>query len=170
MRANSPSNACWHGVSLKAERVSSRSTTAPPLCLSLLDNVSNRCPSGRTHPSTFSCARKAVSVGPLRDEAHLSLMRLLVAAGQPGAALRQYKELQRRLDEEMSDEPSAPLRALARQIEKELGLSQSVPASRAHSTPSSRPPLRPNCNSATNLGVRSSSEIETHLRLCAWQD
>lgn len=64
-------------------------------------------------------ARKAVSVDPLREEANQHLIRLLAAAGQPGAALRQYKDLVRRLDEEMGEEPSALLRALARQIERQ---------------------------------------------------
>ncbi len=72
--------------------------------------------------SALRYGRLAVSVEPLREEAHQNLMRLLLAAGQPGAALRQYKELERLLDEELGDEPSAPLRALARHIEKETGL------------------------------------------------
>jgi len=69
----------------------------------------------------YAC--KAVSVDPLREEAHQHLMRLLSASGQPGAALRQYKELERLLEEELGVEPSASLRALARQIEEESGLS-----------------------------------------------
>ena len=67
-------------------------------------------------------ARQAVSVDPLREEAHQHLIRLLFATGQPGAALRQYRELERLLDEQMGEEPSAPLRALARQIEKQSQL------------------------------------------------
>jgi predicted ATPase/DNA-binding SARP family transcriptional activator len=67
-------------------------------------------------------ARRAIALDPLREEAHGSLMRLLAAADQPGAALRQYREMERLLEEELGVEPSASLRALARRIEKESGL------------------------------------------------
>jgi DNA-binding SARP family transcriptional activator len=72
-------------------------------------------------------ARQAIRRDPLREEMHHSLMRLLAAAGQPGAALRQYKELERLLDEQIGEEPSAPLRTLARQIERQSGLSGPLP-------------------------------------------
>jgi predicted ATPase/DNA-binding SARP family transcriptional activator/class 3 adenylate cyclase len=72
-------------------------------------------------------ARQAVAVDPCREEAHERLMRLLAVAGQPGAALRQFKELERLLDEELGEEPSAPVRALARQIEKDAGLTAPIP-------------------------------------------
>jgi len=72
--------------------------------------------------AAVAIARKAIAVEPLREEGHSHLIRLLAASGQPGAALRQFKEWERRLDEELADEPSAPLRALARQIEKQSGM------------------------------------------------
>src|SRR5262249_53609789 len=53
-------------------------------------------------------ARHAVSVEPLREEAHEQLIRLLAQTGQPGPALRQYRELERLLEAEMGEEPSAP--------------------------------------------------------------
>lgn len=74
-------------------------------------------------PSALRYGRLAVSVDPLREDAQERLMHLLVAAGQPGAALRQYRELERMLEEELGAEPSAPMRALVRQIEKQSGLS-----------------------------------------------
>jgi hypothetical protein len=49
-------------------------------------------------------------------------MRLLTATGQPNAALRQFKEMERLLEEELGAETSASLRALYRQIEKQTGL------------------------------------------------
>ena len=64
-------------------------------------------------------ARRAVSADPLREESHADVMRLLAAAGQPQAALRQYRELSRLLDEELADEPSAEVRKLAAQIERQ---------------------------------------------------
>jgi predicted ATPase/DNA-binding SARP family transcriptional activator len=52
-------------------------------------------------------ARRAVDTDPLREEAHHELMRLLVAAGQPEAALRQYRELERLLEAELGTVPDA---------------------------------------------------------------
>jgi predicted ATPase/DNA-binding SARP family transcriptional activator len=62
-------------------------------------------------------ARQGVLADPLREEGRRDLMRLLAAAGQPEAALRQYQELERLLKEELDAQPSARTRALARQIE-----------------------------------------------------
>src|SRR5205823_2749128 len=64
-------------------------------------------------------ARRAVRVDPLREEAHGELMHLYVAAGQPGAALRQYRELERVLRQQLDIAPSAGTRALAEQISAE---------------------------------------------------
>jgi DNA-binding SARP family transcriptional activator len=61
-------------------------------------------------------ARRAVSVDPLREEAHYDLMRLHAAAGRPGAALRQYEELERLLQQELEEIPSAATRALAEEL------------------------------------------------------
>ena len=88
-------------------------------------------------------ARRAVSADPLREEAHRDLMRLLAAAGQPGAALRQFKELERLLEEQLGDEPSAPLRALARQIERQSGLSGPLPVPLPRALVRSAAPLEP---------------------------
>ncbi len=74
-------------------------------------------------------ARKAVSMDPLREEMHFYLIRLLAAAGQMGAALRQYKEWERLLDTELGEEPSAALRAFVRQFGKESELSALAPSS-----------------------------------------
>ena len=62
-------------------------------------------------------ARKAASVDPQQAELHGDLMRLLISSGQPGAALRHFRVLERLLEEELGIEPAPPLRALARQIE-----------------------------------------------------
>ena len=58
-------------------------------------------------------ARRAAAVDPLREEAHQDLIRLLVAAGQPSEALRQYQELERILKEELETVPSTATRDLA---------------------------------------------------------
>ncbi len=61
-------------------------------------------------------ARRAVKLDPLREEAHYELMRLLAAAGQPAAALRQYRKLKRVLAEAFGEAPSAACRELASRI------------------------------------------------------
>jgi predicted ATPase/DNA-binding SARP family transcriptional activator len=65
--------------------------------------------------------QRGVSADPLREEAHRDLMRLYAAAGQPAAALRQYRELERRLKQELDTSPAAPTRALAREIAALVG-------------------------------------------------
>ena len=72
-------------------------------------------------PGALGYARRAVALDPLGEQADHHFIRLLAATGQSGAALRHYKEVEQRLDEELGEEPSAPLRALARQIEKQSG-------------------------------------------------
>src|SRR5439155_25874835 len=57
-------------------------------------------------------ARHAVAVDPLREEGQQPLIRLLAAEGQAGAALRQYKQYERQVEQEIGEEPSAGLRAL----------------------------------------------------------
>jgi predicted ATPase/DNA-binding SARP family transcriptional activator len=63
-------------------------------------------------------ARQGVRIDPLREELHRELIRLLGAAGQPEAGLRQYRELERLLKEELEAEPGAATRALARNLEQ----------------------------------------------------
>jgi class 3 adenylate cyclase len=63
-------------------------------------------------------ARRGVQLDPLREEARRDLMRLYAALDQPEPALRQYRELEQRLKQELQAEPSAATRALARQIEE----------------------------------------------------
>src|SRR5205814_4675307 len=63
-------------------------------------------------------ARQAVSVDPLREEAHYDVMRLYAALGQPSATLKQYQELERLLREELGETPSAEARALAEELRR----------------------------------------------------
>jgi DNA-binding SARP family transcriptional activator len=67
-------------------------------------------------PHALEHARRGVLADPLREGARRDLMRLYAAVGQPEAALRQYRQLQRLLQEELDAEPSATTRALARQL------------------------------------------------------
>lgn len=69
----------------------------------------------------LDCARRAVNVDPLREEAHQVLMRLYAAAGQPCAALRQYHALERLLRSELESTPSPATQRLANEIERLAG-------------------------------------------------
>ena len=64
-------------------------------------------------------ARRAVSADPLNEESYQDLIRLLAAAGQPAAALRQFRELEQRLDEQLGEGPSAATRELAHEVERQ---------------------------------------------------
>jgi DNA-binding SARP family transcriptional activator len=57
-------------------------------------------------------ALRFVSIDRLREEAHREVIRLYIASGQSAAALRQYRELERILQEELAVTPSAKTRAL----------------------------------------------------------
>ncbi len=71
-------------------------------------------------------ASRAVSADPVREEARRDLMHLLAAAGQPSAALGQYRELERLLKEELDRPPGAATRALAQKLELQAAGSMDV--------------------------------------------
>ncbi|MGH2451968.1 MAG: BTAD domain-containing putative transcriptional regulator, partial [Candidatus Limnocylindria bacterium] len=50
-------------------------------------------------------ARRRLAIDPLDESAHRELMRLHASAGDPGAALRQYRECERILDAELGVKP-----------------------------------------------------------------
>jgi len=56
--------------------------------------------------NAIAAARKVVAANPLVEAAHLDLMRLLAAKGQPTSVHRQYRELERILGEELGVKPS----------------------------------------------------------------
>jgi predicted ATPase/DNA-binding SARP family transcriptional activator len=90
------------------------------------------------HERALEYARRGVTADLLREEAHRELMRLYAAAGQTSAALCQYEELERLLRMHLDAEPSAPTRALVREIER-----GAIPApTPATVTPADLPPLR----------------------------
>ena len=74
-------------------------------------------------------ARLAVKADPLREDLQRDLMRVLAAAGQPWAALRQYAELQQMLAKELDVAPSALTIALGRRIQQAAGITSISPTS-----------------------------------------
>jgi DNA-binding SARP family transcriptional activator len=60
----------------------------------------------------IDCARRILGCDPLREEVHRDLMRLHLTAGQPAAALRQYRLCEDLLRQELAVEPAPETRAL----------------------------------------------------------
>jgi len=60
----------------------------------------------------IDCARRILSCDPLREEVHRDLMRLHMHAGQPAAALRQYRNCEDLLRDELGVEPATETRAM----------------------------------------------------------
>jgi DNA-binding SARP family transcriptional activator len=63
-------------------------------------------------------ARRAVAVDRSREEAHCALMRLLAALGRPAEAVRQYRAMERTLEEELGEAPSREAQDLFRSIKE----------------------------------------------------
>jgi DNA-binding SARP family transcriptional activator len=79
-------------------------------------------------------AQRAVTADPLREESHHELMRLYAAAGRPSATVKQYQELERILQQELGETPSAATQALVaelRETARDAMLSRS-PTVRTH--------------------------------------
>lgn len=75
-------------------------------------------------------ARRALAADPLAEELHGDLMRLLAASGQPAAALRQFKEMERLLAKELGDEPSAASRQLIADLRRIAPSPRTAPAAK----------------------------------------
>ena len=71
----------------------------------------------------IDCARRILSCDPLREEVHRDLMRLHLDAGEPAAALRQYRQCEDLLRDELGVEPAPETRALLAPI---LGATSTV--------------------------------------------
>jgi DNA-binding SARP family transcriptional activator len=61
-------------------------------------------------------ALRAIREDPLREEAHRDVIRLYLASGQPESALRQYAELERRLQQELDVAPGEETQSLMRAL------------------------------------------------------
>jgi predicted ATPase/DNA-binding SARP family transcriptional activator len=67
-------------------------------------------------PRAIDYARRMVATDPLSEESHYELIRLLAAAGQPEAALRQYQDLERLLAAELGEAPADDIRAFSQAL------------------------------------------------------
>ena len=66
--------------------------------------------------SALSVMRRALQIDPFREENHIELMKLLIAAGQPATAIQQYEAFKRILSEQLNFQPSARITCFAEQI------------------------------------------------------
>ena len=115
-------------------------------------------------PRAVEYARRAVAADPLSEEFHRDLMRLLAAGGQPDAALRQYRDIERILHEELADSPSASTIALARQIGHQTTAETVAPVA-ARCLPPSAPPSPPRDALPTGTPTFLLTDIEGALAL-----
>ncbi|MFN2225994.1 MAG: AfsR/SARP family transcriptional regulator, partial [Anaerolineae bacterium] len=94
------------------------------------------------YETALAYARRRLTLDPLHEPAHQQLMQLYALAGQRSAALRQYEECARVLDEEMGLEPAAETMALYEQI-------------RTGAYPAGGPAAAPDVSPDTALPVRA---------------
>jgi len=79
------------------------------LRLHALEAMSARLDAAGRHGEAVAAGLAAVRAEPLRESAHLALVKAHLAAGNRGAALRQYEQCRRVLHEELGLEPAQSL-------------------------------------------------------------
>lgn len=82
------------------------------LRLYALEAMTERLTAARRHGEAVAAGLAAVRAEPLRESAHRVLVKAHLAAGNRGAAMRQYEQCRYVLREELDLEPSASLRDL----------------------------------------------------------
>ncbi|MFJ1747470.1 BTAD domain-containing putative transcriptional regulator [Streptomyces sp. NPDC088116] len=82
------------------------------LRLYALEAMTERLTAARRHGEAVAAGLAAVRAEPLRESAHRVLMKAHLAAGNRGAAMRQYEQCRYVLREELDLEPSPSLRDL----------------------------------------------------------
>lgn len=104
--------------------------------------VSRAIARGAWEPA-LALARRWLALDPLREEAHCQLMRIYAAQGQANAALRQYRECVRVLEEELGVPPLPETTALYQAIQANRLLPVSSERFVAGSEPSFRALAQP---------------------------
>lgn len=86
------------------------------LRLHALEAVAERLLGDGRYGQAADAGLTAIQCEPLRDSAHRLLIKVHLAEGNTGAAVRQYEIYTRRLREELGLEPSAQMRELVKDI------------------------------------------------------
>src|SRR5829696_1865327 len=84
--------------------------------LSLLQGLAHLHEELADYDSAIEALRRVVSEEPIREEAHVELMRLYALVGEDGEALAQYGRLEETLSRALGTEPAASSRALGEEI------------------------------------------------------
>jgi TolB-like protein len=79
-------------------------------------HVLNRLLERETGPAAISAGRRLLELDPLGEDAHRALMRCYAAAGEIGAALKQYERCRDVLQRDLAAKPSPETEALHRTI------------------------------------------------------
>ncbi|HLV79535.1 MAG TPA: AAA-like domain-containing protein [Chthonomonadaceae bacterium] len=82
-----------------------------------LEQLANALEARGDLPDAIEMARRLVQQDPLREEVHCHLMRLLAASGNTAEVLRQYREMERTLRDDLGIAPSSATRALLAQLQ-----------------------------------------------------
>lgn len=101
---------------------------------SALERLAHGASEQGDHAAALSYARRWLALDTLHEPAHRHLMQLYARAGQPSAAIRQYEECVRILDQELGVGPSPETTSLLESIKTGRHLSPVTPA--PHPAPS----------------------------------
>lgn len=85
---------------------------------SVLEKLVGQQTAQRAYPRAIEYARRWLALDPLNEDAHRALMLLYARDGQRAAALRQYRECMRQLDQELGVAPLSETTELFRAIEE----------------------------------------------------
>lgn len=88
--------------------------------LQALENLVAAHADRKAYEPAIEYAKEILAVNPLQEEIHRQLMYLYYAQEDRNAALRQYRDCERLLDEELGIEPLPETQALAREIEERV--------------------------------------------------
>jgi predicted ATPase/DNA-binding SARP family transcriptional activator len=117
----------------------------------LLDTLTRLLETSGRLEEALEQARAAVALDPLRESAHRALIRLYARTGQPGAAIRQYSELEGLLRRELDAIPSAETRELIEAVRA----GEIAPGAATARGP--EPPAAPKVSETVNTEAKQSS-------------
>jgi DNA-binding SARP family transcriptional activator len=111
-------------------------------------------------PRAINYAHRTMSLDPLREELHRELMQLYVTTGQPSAALRQYRELERMLGEKLNAAPALATQQLYHRISDQWSVSsEQLPVSSNQSAKrTTQPPHHPTTSPPNHRSIARLSD------------
>lgn len=89
--------------------------------LNVLDMLAAHFEATGDDSRAMTCAARALEIDPARESAHRAVMRMLVRAGDRSGAVRQYRECEAAVEEELGVPPDGATRALFEEISRGAG-------------------------------------------------